>query len=63
MKLTPILQSEASECAIASPAMVAAAHGQHHDLKTLRRSFSTSLKGATLQSLIQDGVGRCAHQR
>lgn len=47
-----ILQSEASECALASLAMVCSAHGQHHELADLRRRFSVSLKGATLEQLI-----------
>lgn len=47
-----ILQSEASECALASLAMVCSAHGQHHELADLRRRFSVSLKGANLQQLI-----------
>jgi ATP-binding cassette subfamily B protein RaxB len=47
-----ILQSEASECALASLAMVCSAHGQHHELADLRRRFPVSLKGANLQQLI-----------
>ncbi len=50
--VTPILQSESSECALASLAMVANAHGMHVDLADLRRRFSVSLKGATLPQLI-----------
>jgi ATP-binding cassette subfamily B protein RaxB len=50
--LTPILQSEASECALASLAMVANAHGLQLDLFDLRRRFPVSLKGATLAQLI-----------
>jgi ATP-binding cassette subfamily B protein RaxB len=46
------LQSEASECALASLAMVCSAHGLHQDLSELRRRFPISLKGATLQQLI-----------
>ncbi|BCO26313.1 toxin RTX-I translocation ATP-binding protein [Rhodoferax lithotrophicus] len=48
----PILQSESSECALASLAMVANAHGLQLDLFDLRRRFPVSLKGATLQQLI-----------
>jgi ATP-binding cassette, subfamily B, bacterial CvaB/MchF/RaxB len=50
--LTPILQSESSECALACLAMVATQHGLHVDLPDLRRRFPVSLKGATLQQLI-----------
>jgi ATP-binding cassette, subfamily B, bacterial CvaB/MchF/RaxB len=48
----PILQSESSECALASLAMIANAHGLQLDLFDLRRRFPVSLKGATLQQLI-----------
>jgi ATP-binding cassette, subfamily B, bacterial CvaB/MchF/RaxB len=47
-----ILQSEASECALASLAMVSTAHGLHIDLADLRSRFPVSLKGATLQQLM-----------
>ncbi|MDD5333746.1 MAG: peptidase domain-containing ABC transporter [Rhodoferax sp.] len=50
--MTPILQSESSECALASLAMVANAHRLHVDLAELRRRFPVSLKGATLKQLI-----------
>jgi ATP-binding cassette subfamily B protein RaxB len=46
-----ILQSEAAECGLACLAMVAAAHGLHVDLATLRQRFSISLKGATMADL------------
>ncbi|MEJ5999808.1 peptidase domain-containing ABC transporter [Paucibacter soli] len=46
------LQSEASECSLASLAMICSAHGLHQDLADLRRRFSVSLKGANLQQLI-----------
>lgn len=49
--MKPILQSEASECALASLAMVANAHGLQLDLADLRRRFPVSLKGATFQQL------------
>ena len=47
------LQSEAAECALASLAMVASAHGLHLELSELRRRFPVSLKGANLRQLIQ----------
>ncbi len=47
-----VLQSQSTECALACLAMVASTHGQHLDLPELRRRFSVSLKGATLQQLI-----------
>ena len=48
----PILQSEASECGLASLVMVANAHRLQLDLSEVRRRFAVSLKGATLQQLI-----------
>ena len=46
-----ILQTEAAECGLASLAMVAAYHGLHTDMPTLRQRFSLSLKGATMVDL------------
>jgi len=46
-----ILQTEATECGLASLAMVASYHGRHTDLATLRSRFSISLKGTTLASM------------
>lgn len=51
------MQSEASECGLACIAMVLTQHGRHLDLATLRSQNSLSLKGATLQHLI-DVAGR-----
>ncbi len=51
-KLPSILQTEASECGLASVAMVAGFHGNHVELSDLRRKFGTSLKGATLKDLV-----------
>ncbi len=48
-----ILQSESSECGLASLAMVASAHGLHIGLPELRRRFPLSLKGAKLAHLIR----------
>jgi len=45
------LQTEAAECGLASLAMVAAFHGLHTDLPTLRQRFQLSLKGATMIDL------------
>lgn len=53
-RATPvILQTEAAECGLASLAMVGAYHGFDTDLASLRRQFSISLKGATLNDLIR----------
>jgi ATP-binding cassette subfamily B protein RaxB len=49
-------QSEASECGLACLAMVAAHHGQHHDLASLRRQILVSPRGATLRQLTQGAV-------
>jgi ATP-binding cassette subfamily B protein RaxB len=46
-----LLQTEAAECGLASLAMVAAYHGLHTDMPTLRQRFPLSLKGATMVDL------------
>ncbi|TMH12029.1 MAG: peptidase domain-containing ABC transporter [Betaproteobacteria bacterium] len=46
-----LLQTEAAECGLACLAMVAAHHGLHTDMPTLRQRFQLSLKGATLVDL------------
>ncbi len=51
--MNPILQSTASECSLASLAMVSSHHGLRLDLAELRQRFSLSLKGATLQQLMR----------
>ncbi len=45
------LQTEAAECGLACLAMVAAYHGLHTDMPTLRQRFQLSLKGATMVDL------------
>lgn len=50
MKL--VLQSQASECALACLAMIASGHGLHLGLSELRRRFPISLKGANLGQMI-----------
>ena len=52
-RLPLVLQTEAAECGLACLAMVAAHHGLHSDLPTLRQRFSLSLKGATLADLVR----------
>lgn len=52
-KLPIIIQTEVAECGLASMAMVANYHGHQVDLNALRRKFSISSKGATLQGLIK----------
>jgi len=52
-KLPVIIQTEVAECGLASMAMVANYHGHQVDLNALRRKFSISSKGATLQGLIK----------
>lgn len=51
-KLPLILQTEATECGLASLAMVAGYHGFSTDLSTMRRLFLVSIKGTTLGHLI-----------
>lgn len=48
-----ILQTEASECGLASLAMIANHFGYQTDLSELRRRFPISLKGATLEHLMR----------
>ena len=52
-RLPLYLQTEASECGLASLAMIASFHGHRVDLAGLRRRFTLSLKGATLAYLMQ----------
>ncbi|MBK1889315.1 peptidase domain-containing ABC transporter [Undibacterium sp. 14-3-2] len=52
-KVPVILQTEVSECGLASICMVSGYHGYHVDLQGLRCRFQLSLKGANLQSLIK----------
>jgi ATP-binding cassette subfamily B protein RaxB len=48
-----VLQTEAAECGLACLAMVAAAHGLHTDLPSLRQRFSLSMKGVTLAEMVR----------
>lgn len=52
-RLPVILQTEAAECGLASIAMVAAYHGYKTDLTALRQTHEISLKGASLEELMQ----------
>lgn len=56
-KLPVILQTEASECGLASVAMIASFYGYEIDLATLRQKFSVSLKGMTLVNVIDIATG------
>lgn len=58
-RLPMVLQTEASECGLASLAMVAQFHGYAANLPDLRRRFGMSLKGATLKDVMQvaDQIG------
>lgn len=47
-QLPVVLQTEASECALACLAMVSVYYGHQTDLSELRKRFSVSLKGVTL---------------
>jgi len=47
-----IRQAETAECGLACLAMIAAYHGRHSDLGSLRRLYPVSLKGTTLSGLI-----------
>jgi len=54
-----VLQTEASECGLACLAMVAQYYGYPLDLPSMRRRYSTSMKGATLKDVmgIADNIG------
>ena len=52
-----IIQSEASECALASLAMICSAHALHLDLANLRRRFAVSVNGTTMQQLARYADG------
>lgn len=52
-RLPVILQTEVAECGLASLAMIGSYFGHEVDLATLRRRFSTSLKGATLARVME----------
>ena len=51
-RLPVILQTEAMECGLACLTMIAKYHGHDVDLSGMRQKFSVSLKGASLQSII-----------
>lgn len=53
MRSEVLLQSEAAECALVCVAMILSHHGNHVELSTLRNQNSLSLKGATLQQVIE----------
>ncbi|WP_050464787.1 peptidase domain-containing ABC transporter [Herbaspirillum autotrophicum] len=52
-RLPVLLQTEATECGLACLGMIAAHHGYHSDLASLRSRFPVSQKGSTLLHLIQ----------
>lgn len=54
MKRVLILQAEAAECGLACLAMVAAAHGRKESLSELRRRFSASQSGSSLNSIVDN---------
>lgn len=51
-RLSDIRQNESTECGLACVAMLAAFHGHHVSLATLRQRFPNSLKGMTLAQLM-----------
>jgi len=52
-KVPVVLQAEASECALACVAMVAAHHGRRHSLHQLRKQMPSSGRGSSLTGLIR----------
>jgi len=51
-KLPSILQAEAAECGIACIAMITSYHGYTCDLQSLRKSFGSSARGTSLQTIM-----------
>ncbi|WP_407971075.1 peptidase domain-containing ABC transporter [Burkholderia pyrrocinia] len=51
-RLPVMLQTQAAECGLACVGMIASYHGRDLDLVSLRRRFSPSLKGATLNDVM-----------
>jgi ATP-binding cassette subfamily B protein RaxB len=51
-KLPLQLQTEAAECGLACLSMIATFHGYRTDVATLRQRFSLSLKGTTVDTLV-----------
>src|ERR1700732_2021017 len=51
-RLPDIRQAEAAECGLACLAMIAGYHGRHTDIATLRRRHPTSVRGASLRSVM-----------
>ena len=62
-KLPVIKQTESTECGLACIAMIASYHGFETDIASLRGRYSISMKGATLQTLIDisASIGLSAH--
>ncbi|ATS36937.1 MULTISPECIES: peptidase domain-containing ABC transporter [Xanthomonas] len=52
-RVDPIMQSEAAECALACLAMLAQFYGNHCGLPALRRRYSSTLKGMSLNQVIE----------
>lgn len=52
-QLPLVMQTEAAECVLACLTMIARYHGHDMDLASLRRRFSTSLKGVDLSRVIE----------
>lgn len=52
-QLPLVMQSEGAECALACLVMIACYHGYEIDLSSLRRRFSSSLKGVNLTRLVE----------
>lgn len=56
-RLPLLLQTEKTECGLACLGMISGYHGHRYDLRSLRRSFPISQKGATLKDLISIANG------
>ncbi|AMV04827.1 hypothetical protein TP49_22640 (plasmid) [Xanthomonas citri pv. aurantifolii] len=52
-RVDPIMQSEAAECALACLAMLAQFYGNECGLPALRRRYSSTLKGMSLNQVIE----------
>lgn len=56
-QLPLVMQAEAAECALACLTMISCYHGHDIDLASLRRRYSTSLKGVDLSQVIEIAHG------
>src|SRR4051812_26547173 len=52
-RLPALLQTEATECALACIAMILCYHGHETSIAEMRKAYAISLKGATLEYMVE----------